>query len=146
MTRVDTLREKSVMTGNTMRSIAETTLGINAINKRLQGTARTNNFICNVKEQLKMNTKVQILQKQPQSSGTQQLSMLAKKYYLPQQIHFQKDVIVISYKSSIMQLIYHGNGYILHRKKNAIYQMNGSPFLNPPKLVKFIIENRIQIA
>ncbi len=34
-----------MMTGNTMRSIAETTLGINAINRRLEGTARTNNFI-----------------------------------------------------------------------------------------------------
>jgi hypothetical protein len=47
--------------------------------------------------------------------------MLAKKYYLPQDIQFEKDVVVVNYKDSIKQVIYHGNGYILHRRKIPLY-------------------------
>jgi hypothetical protein len=68
-----------------------------------------------------MSAKAQILQKQPPSSGSQQLGMLAKKYYLPQDIQFEKDVVVVNYKDSIKQVIYHGNGYILHRRKIPLY-------------------------
>lgn len=93
-----------------------------------------------------MNAKAQILQKQPPSSGTQQLAMLAKKYYLPQEIQFEKDVVVVNYKDSIKQVIYHGSGYILHRRKIPLVEMNGDLYTNPPKVVKYIIDNRVQIA
>jgi hypothetical protein len=73
--------------GNTLRSIAETTLGMSAISKRLEGTTRVNNFIGNVKEQLKMQAKG-IMPPRPAPSGAHQLAMLAKKYFLPYEIQF----------------------------------------------------------
>jgi len=42
-------REKSFIGGNTMRSIADTSFGLGAINKRLEGTARMNTFLGTVK-------------------------------------------------------------------------------------------------
>lgn len=93
-----------------------------------------------------MNAKGQILQKQPLSTGSQQLGMLVKKYYLPLEIQFEKDVVVVNYKDSIKQIIYHGNGYILHRRKMPMYEMNGDLYTNPPKVLKYIVENRIPIA
>ncbi len=126
-----------------MRSIAETTFAKNAINKRLENTARMNNFIGNVKEQLKIQSKINQIQSKQPLSGSHQLSMIAKKYYLPSEIQFEKDVVVINYKNSIKQLIYRDNGFILHRSKYNLFDMTGHLYENPPKVLKYIIENRI---
>ncbi len=88
MTRIDiTNREKSFMGGSTLRSIADTALGMNAINKRLENTTRMNHLLGNVKEQLKLQAKGQLPPKIPISGG-QQLTVLIKKYYLPYDIQF----------------------------------------------------------
>lgn len=85
-----------------------------------------------------MQSKTQLAPKQA-PSGTQQLAVIAKKYYLPLDIQFEKDVIVVTYRDSIKQLLYHGSGYILHRSKYELFEMNGKVFKNPPKLLKFMV-------
>ena len=58
------------------------------INKRLEGTARMNNFLGNVKEQLKLQSKTQAQTTKQALTGSQQLAMVAKKYYLPSEVNF----------------------------------------------------------
>lgn len=142
-TPITTGRERQSVAG-TMRSIAETSFGMTAINKRLESTSRTNNFMGNFKEQLKIQAKMQ--QTNKQTPANQQLTILAKKFYLPSEVQLEKDVIIITYRDSIKQLIYRGSGYIMHRSKAQLYEMSGQPFANPPKLLKYIIDNRIEIA
>ncbi len=142
-TPITTGRERQSVAG-TMRSIAETSFGMTAINKRLENTSRTNNFMGNFKEQLKIQAKMQ--QTNKQTPVNQQLAIVAKKFYLPSEVQLEKDVIIITYRDSIKQLIYRGSGYIIHRSKAQLYEMSGQPFSNPPKLLKYIIDNRIEIA
>jgi hypothetical protein len=71
----------------TMRSVAESSFGMGLINKRLEGTNRMNTFLGSVKDQLKMQSKAQVQPKQA-PSGTQQLAIVAKKFYLPAEIQF----------------------------------------------------------
>ena len=87
---------------------------------------------------------MQTVQKQAPSGG-QQLTMISKKYYLPCEIQFEKDVVVITYKDSIKQLIYHGCGYIMHRNRCQLYDMSGKMLTNVPRLLKYIVENRVEI-
>jgi hypothetical protein len=51
----------------------------------------------------------------------------------------------VHYKDSIKQIIYHGSSFILHRSRNMLYQMNGQLYLNPPKLLRYLIDNKIEI-
>lgn len=104
-----------------------------------------NHLLGNVKEQLKLQAKGQLMPKHP-TSGGQLLASLAKKYYLPSEVQFEKDVVVVTYKQSVKQLLYRGNGYLLHRHKHTLYDMSGQLFTNPPKLLKYIVDNRVTIA
>lgn len=47
--------------------------------------------------------------------------------------------MVVHYKDSVKQIIYHGASYVLHRDKYCLYQMNGLLYNNPPKLLKYIV-------
>lgn len=142
-TPITTGRERQTVAG-TMRSIAETSFGMTAINKRLETTSRSNNLMGNLKEQLKIHNKMQ--QNNKQTSISQQLAIVAKKFYLPSEVQFEKDVIIVTYRDSIKQLIYRGSAYIIHRSKSQLYEMSGQPFSNPPKILKYIIDNRVEIV
>ena len=53
---------------------------------------------------------------------------------------------MISYKDSIKQLIYHGQGIMLHRNKGEMFEMSGKMYRNPPKVLRYIVENRVEIG
>lgn len=134
-----------------MRSIAETTMSMNLINKRLEQNSRVNNFMgsfgpaISFKDQLKLQAKPPVTQIKSVSIN-QQLINLSRKHYLPYEIQFEKEVVIIHYKDSIKQIIYNGIGYIIHRNKSSLFQMNGQPFFSPPKLLKYLIDNKIEIS
>ena len=129
-----TIREKSSLGGVSLRSVAETSFSNNFINKRLEGSTRVNNFIGNVKEQMKIHNKLAPNSQKTSSNISQQLGIIAKKHYLPYEMQMEKDVIIIHYKDSIKQLFYGGNAYILHRDRQPLYDMSGHVFNNPPKV------------
>ena len=54
--------------------------------------------------------------------------------------------MVVGYRDSIKQVIYHSSGYIIHRTKNDLYEMSGQLYRNPPKLLKYIVDNRVEVA
>lgn len=127
-------REKNSIGGVSLRSVAETSFSNNFINKRLEGSTRVNNFIGNVKEQMKIHNKLAPNPQKTNSNISQQLGIIAKKHYLPYEMQMEKDVIIIHYKNSIKQLFYSGNAYILHRDRQPLYDMSGHVFNNPPKV------------
>jgi hypothetical protein len=77
-------RERHSIGGISLRSVAETNFGSSQlITKRLEGSnQRVNNFLGNVKEQMKMHGKL-IPPPQKSSGNISQLSLIAKKHYLP---------------------------------------------------------------
>ena len=76
-------REKNSIGGVSLRSVAETSFSNNFINKRLEGSTRVNNFIGNVKEQMKIHNKLAPPSQKPGGNISQQLGIIAKKHYLP---------------------------------------------------------------
>lgn len=127
-------REKSSIGGVSLRSVAETSFSNNFINKRLEGSTRVNNFIGNVKEQMKIHNKLAPPSQKSNGNISQQLGIIAKKHYLPYEMQVEKDVIIVHYKDSIKQLFYSGNAFILHRERHPLYDMIGHVFSNPPKV------------
>lgn len=65
------------------------------------------------------------LVKSPIPQAQQQLSIYARKYYLPLLIQLEKDVLIIHYKPSCKHIIYANTGYIMHRNTKNLYKMNG---------------------
>jgi hypothetical protein len=92
-----------------------------------------NNFLGNVKEQLKMQGKLGPPQSRPVGNLSQQLAAIAKKHYLPYEVQAEKDVVIVHYKDSIKQILYGGHSYLLHRDLQ-LYDMTGTLFPNPPKV------------
>lgn len=131
-------RDRHSLGGTSLRSVAETSFGpSNLINKRLEGGSqqRVNNFLGSVKEQMKMQNKLGPPQSRPTGNVSQQLSLLAKKHYLPYEVQVEKDMVIVHYKDSIKQILYAGNAYILHRDTKQLYDMTGTLFTNPPKVL-----------
>ncbi len=55
-------------------------------------------------------------------------------------------MIVIHYKESVKQVLFHGAGYLLHRCTSPLYDMMGNIYESSPKVLKYIVNNRIKIA
>ena len=88
-----------------------------------------------VKEQMKMQSRLGPPQQRTASNVSQQLSIIAKKHYLPYEVQAEKDVTIVHYKDSIKQVIYAGSAYLLHRDTQPLYDMTGAIFSAPPKVI-----------
>jgi hypothetical protein len=91
------------------------------------------------KNELKVSKQGPVIIDKVAAHSMKQLAMLMKRYYLPYRVQFEREVLVVHYKDSIKQIIYRGASYLMHRDKSVLYQMNGQPFANPPKLLKYLV-------
>jgi len=79
-------RDRSSLGNSTLRSIADTTLNMSIVNRKLDKNPRINNFLGSVKEQLKISVQPAHQQTKVQVNSQQQLQMIARKYYLPYEL------------------------------------------------------------
>ena len=138
-------RERTLMGNSTIRSLADTSLNMGIVQRKLESQPRVNNFLGNVKEQLRVGGKG-AMGGRVAAGGQQQLGQIARKFYLPYCVQCEKDVLLVHYKDSVKQVLWGGRTLLVHRTRQPLYDMTGQPFLSIPKVIQYILQRNLEIA